>query len=849
MNIRHPDPCFSIQPLVAAAARMKRIHLLARLAACVTTTLLVATAGAQQRLEPVPVEQFDIKTLPEPSSTPEPDSRPNVERRAPSAGSRTDAEPRATIPVRQERPARVEPPQMHYDEPGDGHVWARGTDYKVSFGPTGATYFPRLGPRAPRNAPHVLSPDVVTIGGQPIVFDRAVSAVRTGNRVELDRGAFVEAYDLQPGSMEQTFVFQSLPRTGEIVVHIPVASELEARNTGDGLEFRGEHGRVTYGRAVAVDANGRRSVAQTDAVDGAITIRVDPEFVSTCALPLVIDPVIYSFVVHDGVLDEIAPDVAWNPTFFCWLVAYEEVYSATDHDIRVRIMNYDGTVRHDRYVDFTTAHWTAPRCAGLTYVSQCLVVATRSPGTSSSAVVGREVGMLDLPMYSQITISRASDGRALNPVVGGDPYAGPIAYYCVAYERVYSATDHDILYRMVRSNNTLVGTGPTFLSNSGGTYDYDPEISKSNDTNDWMIVWTRDHATSPDIWGARVRWSGAVAVPPFEVANDPSARMENPAVSSPRRGTFEYVVAHERPYTYSDNVVIDVVLLRGTTRLSTYGAIVGESTNQVLAPSIDTDGERVVVVYGEGRERRSEDIFALEFLVGSDSMLRVVDGPVPLANSNPPEQQPRIAGLTPAGETAPYLRRDYVIAWADEGEQYDAPPGGWIEGAVYRGALGGESTTYCFGDGSSGNCPCGNQVPIGTDAGCRNSAGTGGALRMTGTASVSADTVVLTASGFPPSSSLAIFWGAGLMYVSPVPFGDGLLCFQRSLELGVVAPSNGVATFGFGVPGTNLVSIAGQVPPGGATRSYVVQYRDPLPDYCTTSAENVTNALSIRWLP
>src|SRR6185503_7504666 len=148
---------------------------------------------------------------------------------------------------------------------------------------------------------------------------------------EIDRGAFVERYDLALDSLEQTFTFASLPRRGELVLRIPVASELPAFETAAGLEFRGERGSVSYSRAVAIDAHGARSTASTRVEDGAIVIRVDESFLANAALPLVIDPVVSNLWFDSTTEDHRNPDVAWDPLEGVWLAVYQETFSATDN--------------------------------------------------------------------------------------------------------------------------------------------------------------------------------------------------------------------------------------------------------------------------------------------------------------------------------------------------------------------------------------------------------------------------------------------------------------------------------------------------------------------------------------
>ena len=97
-----------------------------------------------------------------------------------------------------------------------------------------------------------LPPDIDD-SGHALEFQRAPAMSRAGDRVELDRGAFVEAYELAPDSVEQLFVFPTLPGAGELVLRIPVASELDGFEGPDGLEFRNENGRVTYSSAIAIE--------------------------------------------------------------------------------------------------------------------------------------------------------------------------------------------------------------------------------------------------------------------------------------------------------------------------------------------------------------------------------------------------------------------------------------------------------------------------------------------------------------------------------------------------------------------------------------------------------------------
>lgn len=574
---------------------------------------------------------------------------------------------------------RDEAPRVFYDDPGDGNVWARGADYKASFGPEGATFVPFFGSRAPRNFPLSLSPDRVTVDGAPVELVRGTVATRDGDRVEMEHGTFVERYDVALRSVEQSFEFAALPRRGEIAVHIPVRTELEGCAAADGIEFSGAWGRVRYGGAVAFDGRGRRVAVETTLEDGGITLRVPSEFVASASLPLVIDPVVSTFVVDDPYLSVHSVDLCWDPNFYCWLAAYTEVFSASDNDVRARIVNADGTIRHSAYVDVTSANWIGPRCAGVAAAGQCLVVATRTG--SPSSVVGREVGTLDAAMYPAITISRSQDGPAQNPVVGGTTLANGTANYVVAYERVYAPHDRDIFVRRVRADNTLVGSAPTNIGLTTTLDQFRPQISKSTSSGRLGIVWERNDGSGYVLMISTAYPTGSFSYP-YLFTGVQSAHF-NASVSSELGFTNTYAVAHEVP-TGSGGTDIELKLAFGTGFSAGVGTNLSraegwDATSRRHQPSVEVLGDRVVVAYAHRVTAINDDIYCCEATLAPYTPSQVLQARVPLAQSTTDELRPSVTGLFVQGELDPGTYRDCVIAW-DDGAN-----GGRIEGAVFRG--------------------------------------------------------------------------------------------------------------------------------------------------------------------
>ncbi|MBI4883340.1 MAG: lamin tail domain-containing protein, partial [Actinobacteria bacterium] len=79
---------------------------------------------------------------------------------------------------------------------------------------------------------------------------------------------------------------------------------------------------------------------------------------------------------------------------------------------------------------------------------------------------------------------------------------------------------------------------------------------------------------------------------------------------------------------------------------------------------------------------------------------------------------------------------------------------------------------YCFADGSSFTCPCGNDATAGNE-GCKNSSNRGATLYNSGGISAGADDVVMTVIHLPNNKSGIVFMANNQV---SLPFGDGRLC-------------------------------------------------------------------------
>lgn len=151
---------------------------------------------------------------------------------------------------------------------------------------------------------------------------------------------------------------------------------------------------------------------------------------------------------------------------------------------------------------------------------------------------------------------------------------------------------------------------------------------------------------------------------------------------------------------------------------------------------------------------------------------------------------------------------------------------------------------FCEGDGSDNggaDCPCLNNSPNGTTAGCLNRDGVGATLTATGNPSVSNDTLVLHVDGVPLGVPGFFFQGASDAGFNP--FGNGLRCiggpFIRLSKIHGQLGGNDYPPPG-GTPISEQFNI-----PAGAVRYYQVLYRDG-GGPCGTST-NASNGLKVVW--
>lgn len=496
-----------------------------------------------------------------------------------------------------------------------GSVLARGRNWKAEFGPNGLTYIPILGRLAPRNYPTSFTLASVRSGGEPVAF-RSASVRANENEITLERGTLREAYHLTADVVEQTFVFDTLPTLGDLVVEIAVATPWHVIASEESLRFVDKtFGELHYGRAYVYDANGAgQEIPRIWTGDG-IELVVPASFLATAVFPVTIDPPLGNTLQNSfGGPDDSNPDLAFDASSGKYWLTWQDFTSATDADVYVTQFIASGAQGETVIVDTTTEFWSTPAIAAAPTAQRVLIVAsttTNGPGTSTANIEGRLVDTAASVQAGAPFVINQVSGDCVRPDVGGQWWTGTsAAEFCVIWEREFSSTDHDIHARRVQSTGALEG-GTIFVSNSGAANDFAPAISASWGDPDlfgdsWNVAWIRD--AQGDGLGrpiaSRIHFDGTSnGANEFEVFSTELAR--NVSISSTfddaLAGTSErpFLVAFERNVNGGD---IYVAVCTQNTAHATGTISAMEDFDLALPqiePSIATDGTSFLLTYCE----------------------------------------------------------------------------------------------------------------------------------------------------------------------------------------------------------------------------------------------------------
>lgn len=328
---------------------------------------------------------------------------------------------------------------IHTAEPGPEGLaygtWAAGDDFKASFH-GGFAFYPLVGDAGP-NQPLAWRTRALLHGGEPVAEFAAVPAPEhTDWRCEYRFDGVTERYDVREDGVEQSFVLGARPAgDGDLAIvgaiDTPMTAEPRAPRHGE-LVFHGlGQPLVRYGKAVAIDARGRRSDVRTGFDGDAITLVVDDAFLDAAEFPVVVDPLFGRALVAyvTGFGPGGFPDVGhetMSPGGASTLFSYSRVFATGDYDGYARL-TYDDLTPAATPAVFTdlTASWSTPFLrnsfvGGVGSYGTWVVALQRTTPATSTIWVHAHAGGDTTPSTAVVPVPTPGPGIAMiNPDVGG----------------------------------------------------------------------------------------------------------------------------------------------------------------------------------------------------------------------------------------------------------------------------------------------------------------------------------------------------------------------------------------------------------------------------------------------
>ncbi len=649
--------------------------------------------------------------------------------------------------------------RLHFDSVG-GDIWVRGRDYKARMGPEGLEYHPFLGSDAPRNYPLSLSLTSARVGDRELDL-RPSGVSRDGDDVVVRRADLDERYHVKVDSVEQTFVLTRLPRRQELSLELSIVTDLQADARETGFAFVGPRGGVHVTQAVVIDANGAALDLGLEYTGDAFRLTVPRTFVQGARFPITIDPVLTTLSPDPSPFGVRAADVM-SVTTLARYVAWEETFSATDHDVFLAKINallfggFDFIDADGVYIDNTSADWRNPAVAYNVNAGNLLVVAEREQGGSNTQIWGRTRSTGTVFVGSQTPLASSANTDYELPDVGGNTSANGASNFAVVYEGSGVFTGRNILLTMVSGQGSPMGQSTIAASTDDERH---VSISKASGMGPqvnqaWNLAWDRGASGNHDIWGARIAPNGSPVAAAFPIVQD-SRDTEFPSASSSLQGPSvdaSWLCA----YINNDGVVgardMGGVTLRGAlvqTDIDLTNQLSFDPTEDISFVDVDSDGFRYALAWNESWNNTLDlDVYVATLSPFMTSLK--TDEIWSLAASSNLEWQPSVSGVhnnTVSGSDA------FTVAWTGIENVAGAPR--FLAAAIYNAP---DSPT-CM-----------------TDSICdpnANSTGYPAQLMVYGNPSVTDDLVEFTVMGLPQGQF-------GYMLMSStfanVPLSQGRLC-------------------------------------------------------------------------
>jgi hypothetical protein len=331
----------------------------------------------------------------------------------------------------------------------------------------------------------------------------------------------VEAYDVRPEGVEQTFVFGKLPAKGDLVIRGALDTALrgvpqDARHGA--LRFHDHTGRavVEYGAATVFDASGA-SLPLTTAFDGThIELRVPGDWLATAALPITVDPLLQNLLVQSSSGYPVDVEIARDDETNELLISYGRWDGISDNDLFVRLLDDDYGNSTLVFSDVTASWRSRDLTAGFVGgADRWLMAFTREFDSSTSGLRFRvhDKGLRQLgTTVRAINVPGGLD--AWHPDVGGTAAfssgsAGLVVFSAGEFLWAYHSDNTEACGVLIDAATETAGAVFSLDASGGATSGgrdrvrRDPCVVPESDggTDSWIAVWQEfDNNIQNDDW-------------------------------------------------------------------------------------------------------------------------------------------------------------------------------------------------------------------------------------------------------------------------------------------------------------------------------------------------------------
>lgn len=420
-------------------------------------------------------------------------------------------------------------------EKNDNRIVVRNRNHTATFDMYGVNFLPTLGPVWHWQINQSLKQNVT---------NKVIAPVLSHNKVDYAHEGFIERYLLKKNTIEQRFIIEEpYQDKHDLIIEGVIKSPGKFITTTDGWLWQNQQGVVSLGQVTVFDAKGNILPATMHTEENFSRITVAASTLKTAHYPVTIDPEIGSndFRITEGAFDTLDSSVSYNSINNQYLVirvgSFDDGVLATDeyeiygqlidaangakigNVIRLSFIGTDGIGELSAYsADITYNEtnneffivWSANELVAGLAVNDEVEIYGQRVNAATGTRIGDSIRLSDMGPDGDFTYAAFFPSVVFNKknneyfvVWAGDDNSGLLAN-----------GEAEIFGQRVNAAGEEMG-GDVRYSDMGpdGDIDFearDPDVSYSEERNEYLIVWVGDDNTPPlvddefEVFGQRV---------------------------------------------------------------------------------------------------------------------------------------------------------------------------------------------------------------------------------------------------------------------------------------------------------------------------------------------------------